>query len=245
MQRILLLGLVLSMLLGCGDNDSDEISVFGSNHFFPLELDSYIDYDVRELVFRSEGQIRDTFSYQLREQISDSYTDDLGEKISLIDRSTRTNEGEAWVYQNTSQAYISDNLIIRIDDNIPFVKMELPTKSGQEWDGNQLFDPTGELIIGGESIDYFKEWNYKILSDNSTISIDNESYSSVLEVSLADHENKVEIRKAKEYYAPNIGLIKKTLFIVDTQCFTNCNNVSWEEKGEKGHIYIQEMINHN
>jgi hypothetical protein len=140
---------------------------------------------------------------------------------------------------------ISENLIIRVDDNIPFIKMELPTSTGQQWNGNQLFDATGGQIIGGESIDYFKEWHYKILSDDSSISIADARFSSILEISQADFENKIEIRKSKEWYAPNIGLIKKTLHIVDAQCFNSCDNIPWEEKGEKGHIYEQEMINYN
>jgi hypothetical protein len=98
MQRIFIKGLVLVMLFGC-NSDSDETLQFGSSHFFPIELDSYIDYKVHELIFRSEGQIRDTLFYQLREEITDSYLNDLGETIYLIDRSTRTKEGQDWVYQ--------------------------------------------------------------------------------------------------------------------------------------------------
>ena len=242
MRKILIWGIVLWLNLGCNQDDSTSIE---SSQFLPLTLNSYIDYQVNEVVFRSEGSIRDTFSYQLREEISDTYVNDLEETIYLIDRSTRTTDSHAWEYQNTAQAYISQNLIIRIDDNIPFIKMEMPIRSGQQWNGNQLFDPTGGQIIGGESIDYFKEWNYVVLSDNSNLTIGENSFSSLLELSLANHENKVEIRKAKEWYAPNIGLIKKTLYIADTQCFNNCESTPWEVKGEKGHIYNQEIINSN
>ena len=244
MRRILTLWVVLMVVLGCSQNDSNTSS-FEKSRFFPLSLNSYIDYQVNELVFRSEGSIRDTFSYQLREEISDTYINGLGETIYLIDRSTRSTETQSWNYLNTAQAYISENLIIRVDDNIPFVKLEMPIRSGQQWNGNQFFDAEGGQIIGGESIDYFKEWNYEVLSDDSSLTIKDEKFSSLLEISLADHENKIEIRKAKEWYAPNIGLIKKTLYIVDTQCFNNCENTPWEVKGEKGHIYTQEIINYN
>jgi len=245
MNKILVAAFIILFIWGCSDSESNGPDTFGSTPYFPLELNSIIDYQINELVFRSEGLIRDTFSYQLREEVSDSYINDLEETIFLIDRSTRTNGSQQWQYQNSFQAYISDNLIVKIEDNIPYVKMQLPIRSGQTWDGNQLFDANGGLTIGGESVEYFKEWNYQVLSDNLNLSIGNNDFDSVLEISMADHENQVEIRKAKEWYAPNIGLVKKTVYVVDTQCFLNCSGVPWEEKGEKGHIYSQEMINYN
>jgi len=245
MNKILIVAFILSIIWGCSENDLDNSNKFGSTLYFPLELNSIIDYQVNELVFRSEGLIRDTFSYQLREEIIDSYINDLDETIYLIDRSTRPSEDHQWQYQNTSQAYISNNQIVRIEDNIPYIKMQLPISTAQLWDGNQLFDSNGGLTIGGESIDYFKEWNYQIVSDNSSIAVNDNDFSSVLEISLANHENQVEIRNSKEWYAPNIGLIKKLVYVVDTQCFSNCDGVDWEVKGEKGHIYSQEIINHN
>lgn len=244
MYRLLIFGVVFTMVASCSQDGSDNVS-FENSRFFPLSLNSYIEYQVNELVFRSEGNIRDTFTYQLREEVADTYVNDLGETIYLIDRSTRSTETQNWEYLNTSQAYISENLIIRVDDNIPFVKLEMPIRSGQVWNGNQFFDASGGQTIGGESIDYFKEWNYKVLSDDSQLTLHNESFDAVLEISLADFENKIEIRRAKEWYAPNIGLIKKILFIADTQCFNNCENTPWEVKGEKGHIYTQEIINYN
>ena len=98
------------------------------------------------------------------------------------------------------------------------------------------------IEIGGESIDYFKNWESVIVEDSGNKLIDETMVDNVLIISLADYENRLELRFGQEVYAEDIGLIYRELRILDSQCFNDCDNISWDEKAEKGHIFIQKAI---
>ena len=101
---------------------------------------------------------------------------------------------------------------------------------------------TKSVLIGDAELDYFKNWNSRITGYNESVSINDQQFDVVHSVNLVDHENRLEVRFGEEKYGQGIGLIYKKLVILDTQCFDNCENVSWEEKADKGHIYIQEIL---
>jgi len=226
-----------------GEDATGPSEIIESTAFFPLDDGHTIDYEVDELIFREEGQVVDTLSYQLREEVVDNFKDETGSTVYIIDRSTRNNTMASWIYDRSWQAMITNNRAIRIEDNTRFIKLRLPITENDTWDGNALFDHTAPVDIGGEAMDYYKNWQSVLTQSNFSITLNDVSYDNVYEVTLADHENGIEIRKATELYADGIGLIFRSLRIMDTQCFDNCRDTPWEQKAERGHIYTQTIIN--
>ncbi len=200
-----------------------------------------IEYDVLEIIYRNEGQLRDTITYQLKEEITDSFKDGAGKTVFVLDRSKRSNISGTWSYFESWFAQIENNQAIRIEDNRKFVKLRLPIKPNDQWDGNALFDDRNPVVIGDDPIDYFKNWNSKMIEGSGIQTINGINYNDTHVISLADDENKLELRYGKEIYADTIGLIYRELRILDTQCFDKCTDLLWEKKAEKGHIYIQKI----
>ena len=147
------------------------------------------------------------------------------------------------MYQQTWVAGVFNNEAIRIENNLTFVKLQLPPVRENTWNGNKYFDDEIMVDVGPEQVSFFKNWQSQYVELNTAVDIKDLSFPDVHIVQLANEENKLELRWGYEQYASGIGLIQKELMILDTQCFDMCN--SWEEKAEKGIIYRQYIIDYN
>ena len=127
-------------------------------------------------------------------------------------------------------------------ENLKFIKLSFPIKLSKNWDGNAFFDSKTIQIVGEESMEFFKEWNYQIESIQPEI-VSGVSYDEVVTVQEANFETAIELRKSMSQYARGIGLVSRSQKILDTQCIT-CTT-PWEEKAEKGLILTQVLIDHN
>ena len=225
------------------DMDMPEEDILTSP-FFPIEIGKKNEYQITHFTYSTQNNRVDTNIYFLKEVIQDTYKNGLGENISIIDRFTKQNLSDSsWEYLNSSSVTISQNQAIRTDGNFRFVKLQLPIEKEKEWDGNQFFDDKILIDISGQSIQYYLNWTSKYIGIDEQVDIMGTRYKNVTTVQIADYENRLELRKGIERYAPNIGLIYSEIRVLDTQCFSNCENVSWEEKAEKGEIIIQQILN--
>jgi len=245
MKRYLLSILVL-LCISCGQDQNEpgrEISDTEQSPYFPLFIGHILDYQVEDIIYRSEGLIIDTLSFQLREEVSSTFVNAQGDIVYNIDRFRRETASDDWIYLETWRSIIRDQQVIRTEDNLSFIKMRLPIRNNDVWDGNALFDSDRTIEIGNEDIDYFKNWSSQLIVSGGPVLIEDQSYEDAIVVSLADHENRLELRSVQETYARDLGLVYKEISILDTQCFDNCDNVPWAEKADQGHIYIQTLLN--
>jgi len=240
-----LLSILILIYIGCSTDPTDlgqEIQGAQQSPYMPLSIGHTLDYQVMEIIYRSEGLIIDTLAFQLREEVSSTFVNTQGNLIYNIDRFTRSGPSEDWSYIQTWQSTIRDQQIIRTEENLSFIKLRLPIRANDTWDGNALFDSNITIEIGNEDIDYFKNWSSQLISTGGQVEVDGEVYDDALVVSLADHENRLELRNVQEIYARDLGLVYKEIQILDTQCFDNCDNVPWPDKADRGHIYIQTLL---
>lgn len=219
--------------------------------YYPTEVGKFIIYDVDSIVFdlTSNGKLIDTTSYQVKEEIVDTMTDNSGRTAFIIHYSTRDNSSDNWTIQKVYTTVIDNDRVERTEDNLRFVKMVFPLRKEASWDGNQLFPSEGFIItVRGETIDIFKNWTSSIIDKNVAESINTQQFDDVLIIHHADYENNIERRFVEEKYARNVGLVSKTMLILDTQCggtLANCEGIPWEEKAEKGFILNMAVNSYN
>lgn len=234
--------LCISFFISCSPDNEGREDLIGSTEFYPLNIGHSVAYQIDEIVLRNGGNQVDTFSYQLKEEIVSQFMSNDDEEIFTIDRFTRNRTSEPWSYANSWQVLLKNNQLIRIEDNTRFIKLRLPIRQDDTWDGNALFDASLTIIIGDDPIQYYDNWQSKIIGTGQTETIGEQRLDGIMTISLADHENRLNIRKGVEKYALNIGLVYREFEIFDTQCFDLCEDESWIEKGERGHYFVQKII---
>jgi hypothetical protein len=121
--------------------------------------------------------------------------------------------------------------------------MVFPINSKQFWNPTLYIDETVEVKVGKKEIELFKSWDSEVKAIGEEISILNRKFSSVLTISQADDESKIELRRVTEKYAKGIGLISNEMEILDTQSILNETN--WRKKAQKGFILKQYLIDYN
>ncbi len=142
----------------------------------------------------------------------------------------------------------------RTEENLQFIKMVFPLQEDTEWDGNAFINESTSIVVGGETIELFIDFEYKVLSINEEEEVNGETFSDVITIQNADNfdplspaetQNKLERRMIIEKYAKDIGLIYRRHLIVDTQCLEPaCDDLSWEEKAEKGYSMEMFLVDH-
>lgn len=208
-------GLVLScsipvmLLLACESKTVDPDYSRTGYDYYPLENGIFRVYQVKEIIYNILSP-PDTNYFQLKEIISDSFTDSAGEINYVIQRLKRANDNEDWqpdsiwsTYRNNFQAVLNKN-------NILVLKLVFPFMEDIRWDANSL---------NTKNQDDYKMTNLfapYLLGDtnfNSTVTVIQEENLD----SLIFFDYRLEV------YAQNIGLIDKIdsrlKFCQENDCF--------------------------
>jgi len=231
------------ILQGCQDTFIEVDSVADGSNYYPAETGKYWVYKVDSTIVVRRGNLRNSTSY-VKETLESSFINPNGDSAYVLTRSFSKNpEGpffptDRWVLEKNSDG------VVRIEENLQFLKMVFPIRVGDTWDGNR-FDPRIRVLIGQEEIEQYKEWSYEVIRNKLSRTVNGIEYPNVLEIEQANDVNDIENRYSKEYYAPDVGLIKREMSILDTQCTTACLGLSWIEKAEKGFELTQVLIEHN
>lgn len=244
---LFLLKLLILCIIWNACTDTIEPPVDGQleYEFFPLEIGKIWEYQLDSTIYDSQvNEVRKTTSY-VQEEIVRIESDNVsGEDQYVVSRVWKRNISDRWKPLNLWTASINESQAFRTEDNLRFVKMIFPPREGITWDGNSFIREGINVIIGGQTLDMFKNWNYQITNRIESDSVGDLSFDDVIEVEQANDENAIELRFSKEKYAKNIGLIYKEQRILDTQCIDACIGQTWDEKAQKGFIFTQALINY-
>jgi len=232
----------------CGDGTEADPIEFGYD-YFPLEIGKYIEYDVDSIIYDvSAGNntiVREN-SIQVREEVTDSFPDNEGRLVYRIERFERKDETEEWRVNDVWTAAVTDRQAERVEENLRFIKMVFPVSGNTNpWNGNKFIDENLVISVAGESIFVFKNWLYEYREIGESLNIGDFVFDDVVTIFQADEENFIELRRSFEQYQRGVGLVKRELFILDTQCIVDCAGLPWEEKAEKGFIVRQTIRDFN
>lgn len=243
--RLLAVSILSLWLSACGKNETDTYPDL-AKEYYPLQIGKTWVYNIDTILYDPQsGNIVkvDTFRWQVREVLIDTFTDLTGQLTYKIERSERRrNDTIPFEVKKIFTTALSTNEVLRTEDNLKFIKF--PRFFGEQttWDGNVYCDQSLIIEVAGERMGLFsKKWNYEILSFGKAEKIGTKDFTDVLTV-LAQSDTRIltEKRYNLEKYAKGIGLVYKEQHILDTQKLDA--TIAWEKKAEKGYIVKQTIL---
>jgi hypothetical protein len=243
-------GLLTLLLPSCSRHDTLPYHLDDGHAYLPLQVGKYIEYQVDSVVYdpAASGSVADTSRTFFREVVADTFYDNAQRLTFRMERWERKADTLPWILEKIATATRTKNLIIRTEDNLPLIPLAFPLFEKQRWESTALFDKNQSVIVAGESLDFFKNWQSEVLSLDEPGRVGALPFDSVAVISHADDENLIELRYVLEKYARGVGLIFRELKILDTQCGGNpatCAGIPWELKAERGLIVRQSILGHN
>lgn len=190
--------------------------------YFPIEKGLYWDYEVDLTTYNLLDSMPSHFF--LRETVTDTFTDLSGGISFRLERLTRHSEDFEWELDSVWTARVSPSQAVRIENNIPFIKLTFPLAEGKQWNGNALNNR------GEES--------YKVEGLGLNLQVGDTTYEGTLGVVQREILDTLVFRDIrKEYYARGIGLVKKE-FIQLNYCSTEeCFGQQQIDSGRK--LYME------
>jgi len=240
MKQLLLVFAMAIMFASCGEESIAPEPIDLQSDFFPLAIGKTWIYQTDSIVYNELLNSVDTLRGFVKEEITESFELANGSINFVIDRSFRRSANQPWNNTDIYSSTIIDNKVTRNEENLRFVKLLLPPEDGQIWDGNQFFDESTLVNVGGELIEVFKNWESQLSSIGGSMTVNGIDYNNTIEVVLVDSENSIEKRFAKEVYAKGVGLISKEMIIIDSQDVGS--GLPIIERAEKGFILNQTLV---
>lgn len=237
--RLLMVG---AFSFGCAKAELGNIDL-SPQQYYPLSLglERFFQIDSIFFVPKAGGVVRDSASVQVRERIVDTLRNLSGELVYRIEQFERQKTKDTWVLRKVFSEYLSQNRLIRTEDNLPLIKMVFPLQLHQKWGSIVFLDPALRVTVRGQPLEMFKGWVSELSEWQSIWHMDGKKYEQTLTIQTANFENALELRQGLERYTQGIGLIYRELQILDTQCL-NCQGQTWQKKAQRGFILRQRRL---
>lgn len=214
-------GFVLASLIfiSC-KKENDNFTSASLADYYPLMVGKYITYDMDSTVYYINfGSAASLVHYQAQDRVEAQITDNLGRPAYRVQRYLRKDSSQAWVPSNTFIVVPTENSVELIENNLRFLKLELPIKEDFTWKGNSYLAPHVYDDLNDFASDFSAGWDYIYDSVDVPLSINSLSFDSTIKI-LQDDEsigidpsqpaNPYQERTfAVEKYAKGIGLIYK------------------------------------
>jgi hypothetical protein len=224
-------------------NKSETYSSPSISDYNPLQTGKYITYQLDSLIYLAFGT-RDTIvSYQVKYQTDSLITDNLGRPAYRIFRFIRKNETQAWTPDATFMAVSTENQLEFIENNLRYIKLQMPIVNNYSWKGNSFID----TYSANSLLRYLDGWDYTYSNVNEADSIGNQIIENTLTINQRDEivgipeepNSYSEVNFGQEKYAKGIGMVYRKFFHSEYQP----NNGGYFADGSYGVTYT--MIDHN
>jgi hypothetical protein len=194
------------ILSGCGDEETQNQR---GQDYFPLKTGLYQIYTVEENIY-TELNPPESFVYELKTEVVDSFANQEGGFTFVIHRSTRATESDPWEFQEAWSARTNELQAVLTEGNVSFVRIAFPANKNMEWNGNALNSLEAD--------------SYVIESAGDSYELDTDlEFNDVLVILQEDEVNELTRDQREEVYARNVGLIYKKSLVLnycdEVECF--------------------------
>lgn len=163
--------------------------------FYPLNLGYFISYEVTEIQHSELGE-DDTLKYQIKEVLADTFTDLSAQRAYRLERFSRADASADWQLDSIWAVRDEGLRLVKVESNVPFVKLICPLVEENSWDGN-LFNNLAEQT-------------YVVQDLQQSFQLDDELFDhSVTVIQKADTVSILNRDYRVEVFAKDIGLIYK------------------------------------
>ncbi len=208
------IGLVfISVAIVSCKKEKEDFTSESVNDYYPLVVGKYITYNLDSTLFTNFGQSDTVVSYQVQDRVDAQITDNLGRNGYRIIRYIRKDASEDWSPNNTFEVVPTDNSIEFVENNLRFLKLEMPIKQDFSWKGNSYID-TYSL---NSDLKYLDDWDYIYDSVDVPLTINSLTFDNTIKVLERDEflgedpslptTQIAERNYSVEKYGQGIGLI--------------------------------------
>ena len=191
---------VILCLVGCNSETIPPDPVAVGFSYFPLRVGDFRIYQVHQEEFSIFAE-NDTFDYQLRELVVDSFATQE-EFTYVLHRFSRADENQPWELDSVWTTRRTANHAVVVESNVPFAKLVFPVELNKVWDGN---------IFNTRPVD-----EYEITEVAGTMETPAGIFGNTLTVFENDEPDSLifeDVRQA--VYAQDVGLIYRFSSILD------------------------------
>lgn len=233
-KKINIFTVVFSLLLiGCSDPEEDVVLTQPSE-YQPLKIGSWYLYDVDSIAYNdfTTPVTIDTFEYQLKEMITDTFTDQAGNLNYRLERERRMKNDSLpydslnWMHADVWFITEKGNTIERVEENNRYVSLMSPVRDGINWDGN--------------AFNYKESWDFNYQKIGQPF----DSFGNTVTVNQILEDQFVIIYQLyEEVYAKDVGLINRVRIDVESQNLVD-PNIPVIDRAEKGYQFFQKLTDY-
>lgn len=195
--------LLFSFFSSCKKDKPAPLSLNLGYSYFPLNIGSWIIYDVDSVVHDDYEDTVITYNYQVKELIESKYTDNAGKEIYRVERYKRSTPQDTWKISDVWASHINSSRAEKFEENTWYVKLIFPVKENATWNGNSF-----------NSMDAME---YEYTEVNIPDTLNGNSFDSTLTVRQIDEFNAISQLFSEEKYAVNVGMIYRQYINLDLQ----------------------------
>ncbi len=245
-KSVLFYALFLVTLIACNSSEfEDSTSNDGGRNYIHLVEGQYQIFKYDTIFYKSAK--RDTFSGYIKKEIGEEFVDNAGNKTNKLFVYWKRKIQDPFKLHRVETIKIEGDRLIESDDGLNFIKLAFPLSKNRKWFGNSLFDNSDDIIelVYGESIETITKnsnWQYLVEDIDIPIEINSLSFEKVLVINQVNDTTSISTRYVNEYYAENIGLIRKRMIILNKNNNTESTLLM---DAEKGYVMNLEIIEFN
>ncbi|MBY0427148.1 MAG: hypothetical protein K2Q22_16045 [Cytophagales bacterium] len=218
---------VLVAMVSCGPKEEVALAPTGLE-YFPLKVGDTAVYQVARYDTAVNGNVIAS-NYFLKEVVQDTFVDAQYGISYKVDRyKSPVSSTSSWVYDSTWYSYKNNFEAVRVENNVPYVKLSFPIKNNKEWDGNMK-------NVYGENM-------YKMINVDRKYQLGSLEFPKsllVLQTPDTTYDRIVGQNKRLEVYAANVGLVFKQAVYISIN-----SSVSQSSPARSGVNYSQKLISY-
>ncbi|GAB2768557.1 hypothetical protein GCM10027275_08950 [Rhabdobacter roseus] len=191
MKKYSTLLLCLGWLISC--ESPDRTTPDGAGYgYFPLETGRYVEYEVHEIRYAVASAPVET-RYFVKEVCGQTFVSSTGQEQYRLERYRKNQLPQSWAIDSVWTVYRLPDRAVRVENNVPFVKLLFPVADRATWNGNLLNSLPAE--------------DYQAQLQTEAVSYHELTFPRSLTVVQRYDSTLLTLDKRLEQYAPEVGLI--------------------------------------